>query len=48
MMRCMTSRIESLEKQVVALSEEARKHPIAGVEEFVPSGPCPEPNLEEE
>lgn len=48
MMRCMTNRLECLEKQVVSLSEEARRHPIAEIEEFVPSEPCPEPCSEEE
>lgn len=47
MMRCMTNRVEHLERQVVALSEAASATPSKHVEPYIPDDPCPEPCLEE-
>lgn len=48
MMRCMSTRIEHLEKHVVALTESAVQQDVINVPDFEPSNPCDEPCQEGE
>lgn len=48
MMRCMSTRIEHLEKHMVALTESAVQQDVINVPDFEPSNPCDEPCQEGE